>query len=564
MGTRLALAAAFALLALAPAAQAAPRYVGSAAATITSCRADGFTASASVRSLSARTRRPAAVRGATLQVRLDAVPLFGLPRPGQWRDLGRRSSGTHSETFAGLGFDTWTAVVRYRYRRGRTNVLRGDQRSESRRVGRARGRAFCTVAEGAKPRDTRPPSVFIFPSDDRWRRGPLSVAVAATDDFSGVQHVLYRVDGGALQSIRNGGTFELAAEGAHAVEVAASDVAGNWSPTLMQTLRVDSAPPSAPGLSLPRPVTASNRPEIRWSASTDSGSGVQGYYVAIKRADGSTAGAQNVGPETTSIQSPVTLEDGRSYRVEVTAFDGADPAYVNGSGLDFRVDATAQVTSASPGEGSILTGGTTQTFTLTLDRPADPSTLAGNVFLDRHGESGSDPAVNVACGNADCSTVAVTPQSGLGEGRYGLRLTSGVRSQEGTAFQPFAAAYSVAFFQDDTDTFSSGACLGDPASPPRPMGSLSTTDPAENGTVSFNWSFSGPGTWVLRVRDGTTSLAATQPQGAGSGTSTVTFDMPDNGTLNYVVEIACGSTANHTFTATNLVGARQPRTPTFP
>src|SRR5688572_19569856 len=101
MGTRHGLAAAgLALLALAPAAQAAPRYAGSAAATITSCRGDAFTASASVRSLSAKTRRPARVRGTRLQVRLDAVPLFGLPRPGQWKDFGRRSSGSVTETFS--------------------------------------------------------------------------------------------------------------------------------------------------------------------------------------------------------------------------------------------------------------------------------------------------------------------------------------------------------------------------------------------------------------------------------------------------------------------------------
>lgn len=563
------LAAGLALLAVAPAAEAAPRYAGSAAATITSCRADGFTASASVRSLSARTRRPARVRGTRLQVRLDAVPLFGLPRPGVWKDLGSRSSATVTETFAGLSFDTWTAVIRYRYRRGRKSLLSGDQRSESRRVGRSRGRAFCILPEGAKPRDTRAPSVFLFPSDDRWRRGPLTVTVAAADDFSGVAQVIYRLDGGPLQSIRNGGRFEIAAEGSHVVDLAAGDSAGNWSPTLTRTLRVDSAPPSAPGITLPRPVTANTRPEIRWAASTDSGSGVQGYYVAVKRADGSTAGAQNVGPETTSIQSPVELQDGQSYRVEVTAFDGADPGWVSGSGLDFKVDTTPNVVPPpSPADSSVFGIGSTQTFTLTLDRAADPATLEGNVFLDRHEESGPDPAVTVECGNADCSTVNVRPSSGLNEGRYALRLTTGVKSQEGTAFQPFEAAYSVAFYEEQQVTLSSTAvtCVPrsqvDPTTPP----TLSTTDTDETARVTFSWSFTGSGSWRVRVLGTGYAQAPEASGGAGSGDATIEFPMPQGDrTLTIEYTTTCGSaTASYTFQASNVVARRDPRTVGFP
>ena len=565
MGARQALLAVFAcLLAIAPSADAAPRYAGSAAATITNCRTEGFTATGSVQALSAKTRRPAKVRGARLQLRLDAVPLFGFPRAGQWRDLGARSAGSVEETFASLPFDTWTAVIRYRYRQGRRTVLSGDRRSESRRVGRARGRAFCILPEGSKPRDTRPPALYILPGDDRWRRGPLTVTLAAADDFSGVAQVIYRLDGGELRSIRNGGTFQIEGEGAHTVEMSASDAAGNWAPSRTQALRVDAGPPSAPAVSLPRAVTASTRPEIRWGASTDSGSGVQGYHVAVKRADGSTAGAVLVGPETTSVQSPATLDNGQSYTAEVTAFDRADTPWTALGSLGFRVDTTPEVTAAAPGEGTVLAPGSTQAFTLTLDRPADPATLAGNVFLDLHPESASDPSVNVACGNGDCSAVTVTPQNALPEGRYALRLTNGVKSQEGTAFQVFTAAFSVAFFRDDTDTHTDNPCTGSPSTP-RAIGAFNVDDAAENGTLTFSWTqTAGGGSWTVQVLAGGNPIGSVSSSNAANP-ATVTFDMPDNEALSYVVDFTCNGIGAHTLRLDNIVGTRSPaRTPSFP
>lgn len=553
MGARLGLlAVVLALLALAPPAHAAARYAGAAASTITACRGDGFTAAASVRAISARTRRPARLRGTRLQVRLDAVSLFGLPRPGRWRDLGSRSSGTVQESFAGLSFDTWTAVVRYRYRRGRKTVLSGDQRSESRRVGRSRGRAFCTIDEGAKPRDSRPPFLFLSPGDDRWRRGPLTVQVAASDDFSGVAELLYRVDGGAWTGIRNGGTFDLASEGPHNVEVTARDVAGNWAPAKSQLMHVDGGPPSAPGLSLPRPVTADQTPTISWAASSDSGSGIQGYFVAIKRADGSTAGSQLVGPETTSIESPATLDDGQSYTVEVTAFDGADPAWTSTGTRAFSVDGSPSVTKVDPGEGAVFDEDSSPTFRVTLDRPANPDTVVGNVFLDRHDESGPDPVVDARCLNRnDCTTIDVTPTSPLEEGRYALRVDggdAGLKSDEGTGFTPFAAAYSVTFLDNASVTASSTCPVGGTTVPR----SLNTGDDAENATVTFNAS----GAWTVQVLNNANSFSSAS---GGAGAGSHTFAMP-TGSSSISFRF-CGSGSP---SITDIRAWRNPRSPSFP
>ena len=546
------------MLAAAPAAEAAPRFAGSAASTITACRGDGFTATASVRSLSARTRRPARVPGTRLQVRLDAVPLFGLPKPGQWKDLGSRSSGTVTETFSGLSFDTWTAVIRYRYRRGRRSLLSGDQRSESRRVGRSRGRAFCILPEGSKPRDTRAPSVFLFPSDERWRHGPVTVAVAATDDFSGVAQLIYRVDGGPLQPIRNGGTFELVDEGSHVVELAAGDTAGNWSPTLTQTLRVDSTPPSAPGISLPRPVTAATRPEIRWAASTDSASGVQGYYVAVKRADGSTAGAQNVGPETTSIPSPAELQDGQSYRVEVTAFDGADPAWVAGSGVDFRVDTSPEVTGATPAAGSVLRQSESSTdFQLHLDRPADPATVGeSTVSFDRR--DGADPGYTVDCAGSPCTTIVIDPDAALDEGHYTASL-NGVKSEEGTTFNASPQSWAVAFWEDGGfSVSSSGAGVLCTAGTRTDTFVLTTSVPAETGRLEFTWS--GTSNWTVQALDTDDDVLGTlSGNAAGSPGSRARLDyalgQKSGASLRFVWTVPCPEA---TLTVSDVLASRNP------
>ena len=560
-----------ALLVAVPAASAAPRYAGSAAATITSCSGAAMTVAASVRSINARSRRPARIRGTRLQLRLDAVPMFGFPRPGKWQDA-RNGAATH-HAFAGLGADAWTAVVRYRFRRGSRTVISGVRRSESRRVGRARGRAVCILPEGSKPLDTRAPDLFVTPGDGLWRRGPVAVTIAASDDFSGVAQVAYRLDGGETQTIRNGGTFEIAAEGAHLLEVTATDAAGNRAPVRQVEVRVDSGPPTAPVLDLPHNPTVDTTPPIRWSAATDSGSGVQGYFVSVQRvSDGAVVATQTVGPETTSIDSPVGLDHGQSYRAVVTAFDWTNPAWTTGSApREFLVDTTPEVAGVTPANGTILTGSLkSSNFVLTLDRPAQSSTVNDtNVRLER---GGAPKAATVTC-NSPCTEITIDPdEDPLEEGRYSI-LVSGVATAEGGSFAPFDSSYRVPDFESGFDTCAFGgwecqnwsfdAAASSALGPCRPAGLSGTA----NATATLTEALPDAGdTWHAIVtyhaieNDGTNATidaddAATTNVAEGARTEVLPFttansiasitfsalDMPVTGNLSS----DCNSTTSH-------------------
>jgi hypothetical protein len=108
------------------------------------------------------------------------------------------------------------------------------------KVGSSKGRANCTLFEGAKPVDRTPPQIFIAPADDAWHHGPTAVQVGAQDDLSGVKGLRYSLDGGPITAIGNGGTFTIAGEGIHTVSVAATDVAGNTA-TRTVTVKVDAS-----------------------------------------------------------------------------------------------------------------------------------------------------------------------------------------------------------------------------------------------------------------------------------------------------------------------------------
>jgi hypothetical protein len=563
--TRIALAcsALAAALVLSPAAQAKSAFKASAAATIDGCIDDTLTVKGVFAAVSAKTRRPVKIPGARLMVRFDALPLFGLPRNGTWRDLGARKSGAAEGVFSGLGFDTWTVVMRYRFVRGSKNVLAGDERASSSRVGGTRGRALCVLPEGAKPRDTTAPAVGITPADLKWRRGPVTVTVHAFDDFSGVSEVIYRVDGGPLTSTRNGGTFEIAAEGQHLVEFGARDAAGNGAAG-QQLVRVDGAPPTTPAIEAPRPITAGTTPTIRWSASTDSGSGLQGYYLAISRvSDGSLAGQGYYPPDVTSAQSPVSLQDGQSYRVTVTAYDFSEPIRTAGSApFEFRVDTSPEVTGVSPASGTVLAGSDSGTdFTLTLDRPADPATVnTGSVIVDRNAESGSDPAYTVAC-STPCTTITVNPGASLGEGRYVLSL-NGVKSDEGVVFGQSSSAYAVPFFQDASGgSATANPCTGSTLVTNEAPVSLDAALPGENASVDYDWSATGSGTGGVRViRDGTVQLAENSHAAPGSGHGTLTFGLA-SGSHTYAVQYfaTCSiGDAITTFNGSNVIATRRP------
>ena len=285
-----------------------------AVATISGCRGERLTVSADVRALRA-------VRRAKLQLRFEAAPLFGQSRKSRKFDLGRTKSARRSVRFGDLSAQSYRGIVRYKWVRGKRTVLSGFVRTRRARVSGRRGKAFCSLRVGKKPVDTQPPFIVPFPSGSAWQRGPLDVVFFVFDDLSGVALVVSRVDGGPFV---RGRATRISGEGSHQLTYAARDVAGNQTQPRTVTLRIDQNAPTKPVVSAPTGTTTDPTPEIRWSPSSDSASGVAGYVVLVRNASGAIVWSQNVPASATAVTVGQSLGLG-DYTAEVIAYDGAAP-----------------------------------------------------------------------------------------------------------------------------------------------------------------------------------------------------------------------------------------------
>jgi hypothetical protein len=525
--------AAFVLVATLP---AAAHAAGPAAVTISACKSDAITVAGKV-ALSGGSARKA--RGATLEMRFQALALFGLPHSGQWRSAGKKTRAIAQQDFTGLPADSWIGLMSWRFKKGSRTVLSGSEPSQSVRVGASKGRASCTVALGAKPPDTTPPSLFVAAADGNWHRAPAAVQVVAQDNFSGVKSVRYSVDGGALAPIPNGGSFAIAGEGSHTVNTEATDVAGNTG-TRSDLVRVDAAPPSKPAFSRPFSVTQSTTPTFAWSASTDSGSGMRGYLLTVRRAsDNGVVVFQQVGAGTTSLTSPARLTDGETYTAVVTAVDNtADKAWTTDSDvLTFRVDSTPDVTS--PQDGQVLAFEAKKApVAVNFDRPVDPSTKNGVTLTRDSAGGGSTGASGPTC-SSPCTTISFTNPSGLPEGRYTLSVD--VKSEEGLAMQKTFHFAVPAATNEDSSASTTSSCVVLPASQPF---SVQTTTGNETVLASFSFSLTSGTARVRFVRSGDPSPPSVT-LAAGSGDQTLALSVPSAGptplTLEYCIQSGSGT-----------------------
>jgi hypothetical protein len=403
-------------------------------------------------------------------------------------------------------------------------VLSGDERSQPGKVGGKKGAANCTLAEGAKRPDTTPPALYIVPDDGAWHRGPAPVQLLAQDDYTGVQSVRYALDGGPVTEIRNGTTFTIPNEGVHTVQMSATDVAGNTAST-SASVKVDSAPPTKPALLRPYGATSSTTPVFRWSPSTDSGSQLKGYYLAIRRGDGSVVAAKAFDASTTTAPSPAALNEGETYTATVTAVDNTSNAWTTDSDpVTFRVDSTPKVTATDPADGAVLAfGRESGNLTISLDRPADPATVsATTVALVRNSNGGPSIPVNAPSCASPCATITIHPTSALPEGRYNLTV-AGVKSEEGPPFAAKTVKFAVPDpnneFQNVTTT--NATCthlLADHKNTP-----VTTNGANETVLASFSYSMTG-GTGTVTFVDGTTVLGSSPlPAGSGSRTLSTSF-----------------------------------------
>lgn len=287
-------------------------------ATIAACRGESLTIAAQV---TPSADVPPLLREATLKLRFEAAPLHGATRKSREFDLGRTMNARRSVRFADLPAHAYGGVVRYRWVRGKRTVASGFVRTRRAQVSGRQGKAFCSLRVGRPPTDTQPPFIAPFPSDTRWYRGPLTVNFFVFDDLSGVAVVFSRIDGGSFVIGRR---RTITGEGPHLLEYGARDAAGNQTPTSSVTLRVDENPPTTPAVSAPSGTTTDSTPDIQWSASTDSASGVAGYFVLVRDSAGAIVWSQILAPSATTATVGQALGPG-NYTAEVIAVDGALP-----------------------------------------------------------------------------------------------------------------------------------------------------------------------------------------------------------------------------------------------
>jgi hypothetical protein len=530
-----------ALLAFPAAAEAAP-----AAVTLSACKRDAVTVAGKVRFSGSAARR---VRGAKLQLRFHALPLFGLPRAGQWRTVGKRTSGSAAEAFQGLGADHWVGAMSWRFVKGRRTVASGVERSQAVRVGSSRGRAGCTIAEGLKPTDTTAPQQFILPADGLWHRAPAGVQLTAADDFSGVRSVSYSLDGGPMTRLPNGGKFTIGTEGNHTVTWEGTDVAGNTA-TRTDSVRVDAAPPSKPALAKPPAVTQSTTPTFQWAPATDTGSGIGAYAVTVLKGDGSLAMPKLVvGASATSVTAPIVLNEGETYTAILTAVDNSvGGAWITDSDkLTFRVDSHPDATF-SPAS-TVLSGGANKTnFTITLDRAADPATVSPSTVELIRGD-GSDAAHSAGCSNTPCTSIVVDPNSDLAEGHYELRL-NGVTSADERL--PFTASAGYAVPYTESGSISAALLCGNAST--SLAYPVSAAPPGQTAFLAFDITYSGGPGWALQARLNGNPIG--DPASAVTGGHfRLNFPSSGAGTLTFQLTSQCGG---GNASALNLFGSRYP------
>ncbi len=319
-----------------------------ATATISACRGESLTIAAKIEPAADATRRARRViRRASLRLRFEAAPLYGRTSKSREFDFGRTTEVRRSVRFADLPAQAYSGIVRYRWKRGKRTVLSGLIRTRKARVAGKKGKAFCSLRVGRRPVDTTAPFIAPIPSDSAWYRGPLAVSFFVFDDLSGVALVVSRVDGGPFV---RGRATTIEGEGTHLLEYAARDAAGNQTPVKTTTLRVDESSPTRPVVTAPTGSTSDSTPEIRWNASSDSASGVAGYFVVVRNSSGSIAWSRDVptsSPRAISVTDP--LPPG-TYTAEVVAYDGALPTPFTATGtLGFTVVPPPPGTAATAG-----------------------------------------------------------------------------------------------------------------------------------------------------------------------------------------------------------------------
>jgi outer membrane protein assembly factor BamB len=163
-----------------------------------------------------------------------------------------------------------------------------------------------------------------------WYRSAVQVSLSASDNLSGVQRSLIRIDGGPLQTYT--GAFVISAAGQHTVEYSSMDIVDNTEATHSLPIKIDTAGPdiivtASPSTApkAPKPVTITISGGV-----TDAVSGVASatFNVIDEYGNNQPSGAvplQLKGSYTFILTLPATRtgndKDGHLYTIVVRATD---------------------------------------------------------------------------------------------------------------------------------------------------------------------------------------------------------------------------------------------------
>ncbi|MCM2323342.1 MAG: hypothetical protein NDJ90_08785 [Oligoflexia bacterium] len=154
------------------------------------------------------------------------------------------------------------------------------------------------------------------------------------------------------------GSFDLSAQAEGAVSLTAilSDAAANSTTSSAVSITKDTVAPTTPASlsdgTWSKVLNASTA--LSWAASTDSGSGVAGYDLAIGTAAGETQALDwtDAGTATTKTQAGLALSDATTYYASVRARDNAGNVSTVTSSNGWTTDATAPSAPASMDDGT--------------------------------------------------------------------------------------------------------------------------------------------------------------------------------------------------------------------
>ena len=155
-----------------------------------------------------------------------------------------------------------------------------------------------------------------------------SVVVSGTDGGTGMQSVTYSLDGGANVVTTGSSVTINPADGTHTVAYFGTDVAGNVSGTVTQTVKIDTVAPTAATTLTSVKGTTAGTINLTWVAGTDATSGVSGYTIHYVQKTTCPAATPANYPSTTTVGAVTSatvsgLTTGLKYCFYLTTTDNA-------------------------------------------------------------------------------------------------------------------------------------------------------------------------------------------------------------------------------------------------